>query len=192
MNKKIFILFTESKRVQIFRQLIKMKRSFLLLFLCMMVFSTTYAQKEKYQSLFIYNFTKYIKWPDSYNSDKFVIGVIGNSEIFGSLNTMATSKKKTASGKNMVVKKFSSVSEIDDCNILFVSQNVAGELGQIDSNTSSKPVLIITDSPGLATQGSIINFIEKDGKIKFELNESKASSRGLVVSGSLTSLAIII
>ena len=154
--------------------------------------SSAHAQKEKYQSLFIYNFTKYIKWPDSYNGDNFVIGVIGSSDIHAALNSMANSKKKTAAGKNIVVKKFNSLGEIDDCNILFVSQDVAGDLGQIDSNTAAKPVLIITDSPGLATQGSVINFIEKDGKIKFELNEAKASSRGLVVSGSLTSLAIII
>lgn len=169
-----------------------MKRIILLSIFCMVLFSSSYAQKEKYQSLFIYNFTKYIKWPDSYNSDKFVIGVIGNSEIYSALSAMATSKKKTAAGKDIEVKKFNALGEIEDCNILFVSQDIAGSLGQIDNSTSSKPVLIITDSPGLATQGSVINFIEKDGKIKFELNESKASSRGLIVSGSLTSLAIII
>lgn len=174
------------------RRLANMKRIILLFLIFFAVLNTTYAQKEKYQSLFIYNFTKYIKWPDSYNSDKFIIGVIGDSDILESLNSMASSKKKTATGKEMQVKKYSSVSEIDDCHILFVSESVASDLGQIVNNTSSKPILIITDSPGLATQGSIINFIEKDGKIKFELNEAKASGRGLIVSGSLTSLAILI
>lgn len=192
MNYKIFILFISLKGVQILIRLIKMKRIILLSIFCMVLFSSAYAQKEKYQSLFIYNFTKYIKWPDAYNGDKFVIGVFGDSEIYNSLSAMANSKKKTATGKNIEIKKFSSTSDINDCNILFVSQNVAGDLGQIDSNTASEPVLIITDSPGLATQGAVINFIEKDGKIKFELNESKASDRGLIVSGSLTSLAIII
>ena len=169
-----------------------MKRLILLSIFFMVLFRSVYAQKEKYQSLFVYNFTKYIKWPDAYNGDKFIIGVYGDSEIYSSLNAMAASKKKTTSGKNIEIHKFSSPSEIKECNILFVSQNVARELGQIDKNTAGKPVLIVTDAPGLATQGSVINFIEKDGKIKFELNESKASSRGLIVSSSLTSLAIII
>lgn len=174
------------------RRLTNMKRLILLFIICFVVFNAAHAQKEKYQSLFIYNFTKYIKWPDSYNSEKFIIGVIGDSDILESLNSMASSKKKTATGKEMQVKKYSSVGEIDDCNILFVSENAASDLGQIVNDTGSKPILIITDSPGLATQGSIINFIEQDGKIKFELNEEKANGRGLIVSGSLTSLAILI
>lgn len=154
--------------------------------------SVGFAQKEKYQSLFIYNFTKYIKWPDSYHADKFVIGVIGNSEVLESLNAMADSKKKTGTGQTLEVKKYGSIGEIGDCNILFVSENVVGNLGQIDSQTSSKPILIVSDSPGMANKGSVINFVEQEGKIKFELNESQAVKRQLVVSGSLTSLAIII
>jgi len=75
---------------------------------------------------------------------------------------------------------------------LFVSHDAAGELVQIDTETSSKPILIVTESPGLATQGSVINFVELNDKVKFELNESEASNRGLEVSGALTSLAIVI
>jgi len=156
------------------------------------IFASSYGQKEKYQSLFIYNFTKYIKWPESYNSEKFIIAVLGNSEVLESLNSMASAKKKTSSGQVIEIRKYNTLLDIGDCNILFVSENTSGDIRQIESNTSSKPILIITDTPGLATQGSIINFIETDGKIKFELNQSKASKRGLKVSASLTSLAILI
>ncbi len=169
-----------------------MKRILLLFFLLMAVFETSHAQKEKFQSLFIYNFTKYIKWPETYNEGNFVIGVYGNSNIINSLNSMVASKKKTGSGSIIVVKKYDSIEEIDDCNILFISENTISNLIEIDVGTSSKPILIITDTPGMAKKGSVINFVEKDGRIRFELNESKASSRGLVVSGSLASLAIII
>jgi len=169
-----------------------MKRILLIFFVFTIYSSISFAQKEKYQSLFIYNFTKYIKWPESYNGEKFVIGVIGNSEILAALNEMAASKKKTGTGEVIEVKKYSSVDNIDNCNILFVSNDAVDNLGKIVDQTSSKPILIITESPGMATQGSIINFVDQNGKIKFELNEAKATTRGLVVSGSLTSLAIMI
>ena len=169
-----------------------MKRILLIFFVFTIYSSISFAQKEKYQSLFIYNFTKYIKWPESYNGEKFVIGVIGNSEILAALNEMAASKKKTGTGEVIEVKKYSSVDNIDNCNILFVSNDAVDNLGKIVDQTSSKPILIITESPGMATKGSIINFVDQNGKIKFELNEAKATTRGLVVSGSLTSLAIMI
>lgn len=174
------------------RHLGSMKRLLFISFLFFVLVNISHAQKEKYQSLFIYNFTKYIKWPDSYNSGKFVIGVIGDSPILESIKSMANSKKKTMGGSVIVVKIYGSVDEIDDCNILFVSKNVVNILSQIDNHIATKPILIITDSPGMANQGSVINFVETEGKIKFELNESKASSRGLIVSSSLAGLAILI
>jgi hypothetical protein len=105
---------------------------------------------------------------------------------------MAASKKQTTSGATIEIKKYNSVDEIGVCHILFISENSVDKLGQIETKTAGKPVLLITDTPGMATQGAVINFIEKDGKIKFELNESQAGKRNLVVSSSLTSLAIII
>jgi hypothetical protein len=168
------------------------KRLILITLLFFIVITAGNAQQhEKLQSLFIYNFAKYIKWPDSYNSGKFVIAVIGDSPIIKSITSMASSKK-TRDGSSIEVKTYGSIDEIGDCNILFVSENVIGDLSQIDSIMPSKPILIVTAVPGMAEQGSVINFVTIDGKVKFELNASKATSRGLVVSSSLTSLAIVI
>jgi hypothetical protein len=169
-----------------------MRRIILIFFSLTVISNLSFAQKEKYESLFIYNFTKYIKWPDSYNPGKFVIAVIGNSDIYGSIESMADTKKKTGTGADIEVVKYGSIGEIGTCNILFVSDDIIESLPDIVSKTAANPILIITDTPGMATQGAIINFVEKDGKIKFELNEANAASRNLVVSGSLTSLAIII
>jgi len=166
------------------------KIAFFISFLILSSFA--YAQKEKYESLFIYNFTKYIKWPDSYNKGKFTIAVIGKSNILGALESMADSKKKTGTGALLEVTSYTSVSDIGTCNILFVSEDMIEKMVDIEGATSGKPILVITDTPGMATQGSVINFIEKDGKIKFELNQAKAIDRKLVVSGSLTALAIMI
>ena len=86
-----------------------MKKILLLFLLVLVFFNTSIAQKDKYQSLFIYNFTKYIKWPDSYNSGKFVIGVIGNSEVVESIKSMAASKKKSGNGAVIEVKQYATI-----------------------------------------------------------------------------------
>jgi hypothetical protein len=162
-----------------------------LLMLMIFSFSGSYAQKEKFQSIFIYNFTKYIKWPENYNPESFVITVLGNSPILSSLKQMAAQKAQT-NGKNIEVRKANNLSEIGNSHVLFVSENQLSQLDKIQSNTSGKPVLIITEKPGMGTQGATINFVEKDSKIKFELNQASAESKGLKVSSSLTSLAILI
>jgi len=169
-----------------------MKRLLFICFIVALFANSTFAQKQKYQSLFIYNFTKYIQWPESYGSEKFVIGVIGDSEIFESLEEMASKKKTTATGEELVIEKYESAEDMGHCNVLFLSSSAAGELSKIDKGAEAKPILIITESPGLATQGSVINFVELNDKIRFELNKKEAVNRGLIVSGELSSLAIVI
>ncbi len=158
--------------------------------LMIVTFQSAWAQKEKYHSIFIYNFCKYVKWPENQSSGKFVIGVFGNPKIQKDLTTMASTKK--INGMQIEVRKISSTAEIGDCNILYVANSESDKMDQITSVTINQSVLIVTDKPGLAQKGAMINFVEIDGKIKFELNQQNAESHGLKVAGSLASLAILV
>ena len=168
------------------------KASVVLIGILMMIvtFQSAWAQKEKYHSIFIYNFSKYVKWPDAQNSGKFVIGVLGNSSIQNDLKAMAATKK--VNGMSIEVKRFSSAAEAGNCHILYVSATESAKFDQVMSTTKSKPVLVVTDNPGLAEKGAAINFVEVEGKIKFELNQKTAESNGLKVAGALASLAILV
>ncbi len=155
------------------------------------IINAAFAQKTKYQSIFIYNFSKYIKWPDNFNQGKFVIGVLGESELYDDLNSMAKAKKET-NGLTIEVRQFKSIGQLSDCNLLFLSDQFCDQIGNVKSAISGKPMLIITDKKGMAKNGAIINFVEDSGKIKFELNQSAASRLGLVISSSLANLAILV
>ncbi len=170
----------------------KKKGSMMLLglLLALIAFQPTWAQKEKYHSIFIYNFSKYVKWPDSSNSGSFVIGVLGKSAIQKDLKAMAASKK--VNGMPIEIKFFNSSSEIKDCHILYVAQSESNKMDEINAITQEQSILVVTDKPGLAEKGADINFIEVDGKIKFELNQHHVEARGMKVAGSLASLAIMV
>lgn len=169
-----------------------MNKLFFIMTGVLIIFSSTDAcsQKEKYQSLFIYNFSKYVKWPEEKQNEEFVIGVLGSSEIISTLKSMA--ENKNVNGARIIVKQYNSVHELSDCHILYVSDKEASNIDEVISSTSGKSILIVTDKPGFAKKGAVINFIEQDGKIKLELNQQYAESRGLKVSGSLVSLAILV
>ncbi|MBR5642849.1 MAG: YfiR family protein [Salinivirgaceae bacterium] len=69
-----------------------MKRSALIILGLIALSITAKAQDEKFKALFMYNFTKYIEWPQNKQSGDFVIGVIGNPAIVGELNAIAQRK----------------------------------------------------------------------------------------------------
>ncbi len=59
------------------------------------LFTTAYMQNTipKAQTLFIYNFALLTEWPQQYLNGPFVIGVIGESDIFSELNSYTADKR---------------------------------------------------------------------------------------------------
>jgi hypothetical protein len=141
-------------------------------------------------SMMVFNFTKYVQWPDHSGAGEFVIGVIGNPEIFNTLNTWYGGKPKGT--KTYVIKKFNSSDEITDCHVIFIDKSKSGEFESVNSKLKGKGALIITDKQGLGEKGSGINFKTIDNKLRFELNQKALETSNLKVSGALSSMAILI
>ena len=164
-----------------------MKRIRLLLWLtCLTLFSTTFGQNEKFKALFIYNFTSYIDWPTA-PSGSFIITVIGDSPIYGELESI--SKVKKINGLPIELKKAGSAAEIGKTNMVFVPNNKKKALPDIEQTLSGKPILIISDG---ASNGFGINFTEADQKLSFQISRSNIDAHKLKVSSSLYSLGVAV
>jgi hypothetical protein len=141
-------------------------------------------------SMMVFNFTKYVQWPDHSGSGEFIIGVMGNNDVYKTLNNWYGGKPRGS--KTYVVKKFNNASEVTDCNVLFIDNSKSGEFENVKSATQGKGTLLITDKNGLGNRGSSINFKTVDNKLKFELNQKAVESANLKVSSSLSAMAILI
>ena len=145
---------------------------------------------SKIKVMFLYNFTKYIEWPQEYKQGDFVIGILGGGaeNLKKELEKLALTKK--AGIQNIVIKTFSSVSDIEKCHMLFIPEPKSGMLDEAAARCKKTSTLIVTEKDGLAKKGSAINFVVKDNKQNFELNKGNIEKYNLNVSSSLLSLAI--
>lgn len=148
------------------------------------------AQNYKLHTVFVYSFTRYVIWPEGYNEGDFEILVMGESPMVAALQEMAQAKK--VGERHIKVTTIASPSEIRKCNILFIPSAQSGQLPDVVAKVSNQSILIITEEPGLGTKGSVINFIMKDGKLAFELNQAAVSRQNLKISNELARLAILI
>jgi len=145
----------------------------------------------KIKAVYIYNFTKYIEWPSDSKSGEFTIGILGDNEaLFAELEKM--SKVKKVSNQSFAIKKFASINEVNNPHILYIPDASSTKLNQAVSKLRGKSTLIVTEKPGLARQGSAINFIFEGNKQKFELNKSIVESHNLKVASSLENLAVLV
>jgi hypothetical protein len=141
-------------------------------------------------TMMVFNFTKYIQWPDADKSGDFVIGVVGNEDVYKTLSTWYHGKTKGA--KTYVIKKFNNASEVSDCSVVYIDKSKSGEFEAINSKVKGKGTLVVTDRSGLGAKGSCINFKTVEDKLRIELNQKAMETANLKVSSSLTSMAILI
>lgn len=153
------------------------------------VFSQNRPIHEVY-SMMVFNFTKYVQWPDHATNGEFIIGVVGNADIYNTLNGWYGGKPRGS--KTYIVKKFNSASEVTDCHVLYIDKSKSSEFDDVNSKMKGKGTLVITDKSGLGEKGSGINFKTVDNKLKFELNQKAIEASNLKVSGALSSMAILI
>lgn len=148
-----------------------------------------FARDYKFHSVFVYNFTKYIQWPNA--SNEFNIGILGGDPgAMESFKTMA--EIKSSGSSKFIVTNVNNASQASNCQILFIPEGASNQLESIAGSLAGKPVLIITEKSGLIKKGSCINFITVDGKLNIELNREAVEGAGLKVSGQLMALAILV
>lgn len=166
-----------------------MKR-FLILIIAIVSINICKAQDARFKALFIYNFTKEIEWPAGDKSGDFVICIVNQNDVLNQIKTVTNGKMVGSSPITVVGVK--SIEEISKCQILYLpfSDSKADKLGAALAKVGESPTLVLSDRPGSLKNGSCINFLLVDDKIKFEISKKSIADRKLQVSANLLKLAI--
>jgi hypothetical protein len=142
-------------------------------------------------------FVDSIIWPEESSvndtTKPFIITVIGNNPFNGELKRLFLNKKIKIRNKKVKLQFISDSDEITNCNILFISKTEKNNLKKILNKVKDMPVLTISDSPGFAEVGTIINFYtNKEGNIRFEINYKKTFEAKISISSRLLKIAKIV
>jgi hypothetical protein len=184
--------------------LLKIFKSFLVLsltfFLSVHLFSSKAAAQEAssrayaIKAGFIYNFTKFIKWPPpskfSSSDNSYNICVIGENP-FGSILDRLEEKHRF---KEHPLKIQLDVSQdnFQGCHILFVSFSERFNIEKIVEQAKDLQVLTVGDTEGYAERGIDINLLVAKNKVKFEISKQCLDNKGFKVSSELYNLATIV
>jgi YfiR/HmsC-like len=131
-----------------------------------------------------------IQWPNETQSKSFVIGVLSYTPLADELkNSVATIKK----GKlPIVIRELSSPDECDDCDVLFLPSFKSKSLPAVLSRIGNNSTLVVTNKFNLTREGSGINFILQEGKIKYEINPGAIEKRGMRISADIRNMGSVL
>lgn len=143
--------------------------------------------EDKTKAVFMYHFTKYIRWPGQDSSQTFTIAILGASGIVLPLKEIE--KKKTVKDKRIKILPLEELPDTLNCHILFVSKEHEDLLPDILKKARLRNILTIGATKGFGEKGVAINFLVDKGKIKFEINGRALDALNLKVSSQLLKLA---
>lgn len=145
---------------------------------------TEYEVKAAY----LYNFGKFVKWPDSAaGGDTFPICVLGRDPFSGALDS--TVQGESIGGKPIQARRVAEPQDAASCRIVYVSPSEGKHLKEVLSALKKASALTVSDIPGFSSDGGMIEFVNDNGRVRFQVNLEAAKSAGLTLSSELLKVA---
>jgi YfiR/HmsC-like len=149
--------------------------------------------KYQVEAVFLFNFAKYVDWPASAFTNAtapITIGVLG-TDPFGD-NLQHAVDGKTINGHAFVIKHLMSDSDLNGCQILFISDSESSRMGGILDKAGALPILTVGEDEQFSKNNGIINFVLKNGKVRLEIDLAAAKKTGLIISSKLLAVADVV
>lgn len=144
------------------------------------------ASVYRIQSLFLYNFTKHIKWENTEGAT-FTVGIYGNADAFQEIKVNLENKQ--AWGKNINVIEITSAADLNKCHIAYMPKSNKKRILDLIDGTDLSNTLLVTEGD-LMDSGAAISFVYEQSKMNFKISKTKIEQVGLKVSSSLISIGI--
>jgi YfiR/HmsC-like len=149
----------------------------------------TPLDETRVKAAFVYNFAKFVEWPDESRSPAaaVLVGVIGDPQLAAVLSQ--TLRDKQVRGHPFEVRYFQSQDELALCHILMVASQDKALVQNILHVARAAPTLTIGEIPGFSDWGGVIELVLDGNKFRFEINAGVAHRGGLKISSRLLRLA---
>ncbi len=170
------------------------------------------ATEYQIKAIYLYNFLLFTEWPpreepgkehktensepplNEKNKDDapqqqgtITIGILGR-DPFGDSFAKVEGKVIKSHNKKLIIKRFGTYNEnldLTQCDLLFVCLSEKNKLKQILPSLKRVPILTVAGSPGFLEKGIMINFVTKEKKVRWEINQAPIKLAQLKLSSQL-------
>ena len=140
------------------------------------------------KAAYLFRFAQYVEWPASPAADTpFVIAISGAEEVAVHLERLLPGM--TVNGRRVMVRRVTRVQELEGVHMLFVGESAFSRTRALRARAVERPILIVTEDEHGIDGGAVINFIEVNRNLRFEISLIAADRSGLRINSALLSVA---
>jgi len=146
--------------------------------------------EHRVKAAFLYKFASYVEWPERTfprPDSPLTIAIIGAEAIAAELSQIVSGR--AAQGRPVTVRRIRVGESLAGTHILFISAIDAERLAMVMQAARSQPILVVTSSEGMLSQGSMINFLPIERRLGFEISLDNSRKSGLTLNSRLLAVA---
>ncbi|MCP4114130.1 MAG: YfiR family protein [Desulfobacteraceae bacterium] len=145
------------------------------------------------KAAFVLNFARFFQWPGNAfttPTEPYDLCVMGNQSIVDAFRTI---HGKRIGDRTIQVRRGTDPDQVGTPHLLFISSGIdPPTLFKLLGKAKACHVLTIGEVPHFAEFGGVINFLNRQGRLQFEISRRIADMQGLTPSSRLLKLAIIV
>jgi hypothetical protein len=140
------------------------------------------------KAAFVYKFLSYIEWPAGMLEQEapVTIGVLGAEQIATELRQIAAGR--TVDARPIEVRILTRNEPLDGVHLLFVGEAARARL-DLKARAGLHGKVVVTENNGALPDGSIINLVTAEGRVRFDVSLPAATQAGIKLSSRLLSVA---
>lgn len=148
------------------------------------------ALEVQVKAAYLYKFAAYAEWPPGQfagSDSPLIIGVLGADALASEIE--AQTRDQSVHGRRFVVRRLELGDSLSGVHLLFVSGADPATLDAVFAAARRQPILTVTDSRAGQARGSIITFVVKGGRMRFEVALPPANASQIRLSALLLTAA---
>ena len=146
------------------------------------------------QAIYLYNFAKFIDWPEHVFADKqSPIRICVYGEKPNDIRQAAAAiEGKVAQGREVKVRRSTTLSELGDCQMVFIPASERRWLPEVLRVAHAASALTVSDMDDFIDAGGGIGLLTIENQIRFEFNLDATQAANLKISARLLKLARVV
>ena len=148
-------------------------------------------REEDVKAAFLYKFPAYVEWrPGSFGqpSSPIVIGVTGDDTVAEALRALVAGRE--AGERPVQIRQLAPGALPAGLHLLFVGRGASSQVPRLAPMAASQGVLLVTDYEGALDDGSAINLLVIDHRVRFEVSLDATARAGLKLSSRMLAVAL--
>jgi len=154
------------------------------------VYATSSMGEYQVKAAYLYNFIKFIYWPEKVFKtphSPLVIGILGVNNFDNKLESL---QGKKIGQRSININYFATLKDVHDCHLLYISKSESPEIQEILDKLAIRPIVTVGESKQFVDLGGTIQFVTRRGRLRFLINQKSAQNNYIQIDAQLLSLAI--